>query len=90
MTTAKLHKVDFYANSINEVIVDRWNDKSVWIKGRRYAVTTQSEVFFASYDEAVEALIKRLKLKLDGDEKAYKESRDTYYKKLKELTGRTF
>ena len=53
-----------YNNEISPVTVDRATDKSVWVKGRRVALSSDWESYHKSWEEAHKALLRNAETSL--------------------------
>lgn len=75
MTSVKLYRARFNdhdeGTGVKEILVDRWSDKSVWINGRRFAVRSKYEAYFATRLEAINAMRAYLTDSMEAAKKIY-------------------
>lgn len=72
-------------DAITEVEVERETDQSVFIKGRRAAITTEREAYRKTFDHAKQWLISKAQIDLDQAEERVSAMR-MIYRAFKELS----
>lgn len=60
----KKYVASTWYNSIDVVEVDRQTDSSVWIKGRMHRRSSDYKIYFDTFDEGKQWLVKRMESKV--------------------------